>query len=60
MLRLYSDATREFETTVRLDPGHAEGHNNLGAMLHIAGQLDRAAAEYHKAIDLRPDNAEAH
>jgi tetratricopeptide (TPR) repeat protein len=59
MLHQYPDATREYEAAVRLDPAHAEAHNNLGAMLHVAGRLDEAAAHYRRAIELRPENAEA-
>ena len=45
---------REFQNaTVRLDPNHAEAHNNLGAMLHAFGRLDEAAAEYRRAIELQ-------
>jgi len=55
----YPDAMREFEAAVRIDPNHAEAHNNLGAMLHVSGRLDEAAAHYRRAFELRPDNAEA-
>ena len=50
---------REYEAAVRIDPNHAEAHNNLGAMLHVAGRLDEAAAHYRRALELRPDNVEA-
>ena len=45
---------------MRIDSKHAEAHNNLGAMLYVAGQVDEAAAHYRRAVELRPENAEAH
>jgi tetratricopeptide (TPR) repeat protein len=37
-----------------------EAHLNLGAVLYDKGQLDDAAAEFRKAIELDPKDAKAH
>jgi Flp pilus assembly protein TadD len=44
---------------VRLQPGFAEAHNNLGAVHLLQGDADRAEAEFLKAIESRPDFAAA-
>ncbi len=45
---------------IRLDPGLAKAHNNLG-IAHLAkGQLDEAVREYREAIRLVPGDADAH
>ena len=38
----------EFQEAVRLEPAHAEAYNNLGAMQHVVGDLDRAATYYRR------------
>ena len=38
----------------------AEAHNNLGNVLRELGQLDDAVTSLRKAIEIRPDFAEAH
>jgi Flp pilus assembly protein TadD len=35
-------------------------HNNLGAALAGCGQLDKAIAQYRKALEIKPDYAEPH
>ena len=35
-------------------------HNNLGIAFKEQGALEEAAACFHRALDLRPDFAEAH
>jgi len=42
------------------NPGYAEVHNNLGRALSENGELDKAIAEWKKALELNPGYAEAH
>jgi tetratricopeptide (TPR) repeat protein len=42
------------------DPGFAEGHVGLARVLMAKRQLDPATVELRKAIELKPDLAEAH
>jgi tetratricopeptide (TPR) repeat protein len=45
---------------VRIHPGHAEAHNNLGLALAQQGRIDEAIRHYSEAIRLLPDYFEAH
>ena len=53
-------AAAQFEEALRLDPGHAEAHNNLGIALGAQGRRDEAVAQYREALRLKPDFAEIH
>ena len=48
------DAVRLAEEAVKLAPDVAEGHRVLAVSHHINLQLDEAAAEYKKTVDLDP------
>src|SRR5262249_5488804 len=50
----------ECREAVRLRPGYAEAHNDLGVVLNDLGRPEEAAAECREAVRLRPDLAEAH
>ena len=50
---------KQFREALRLDPDYAQAHNNLAAMLQLAGQFDEALDHYRRALALRPDNIEA-
>jgi predicted TPR repeat methyltransferase len=44
---------------VRVDPGVAAAHANLGNTLRLRERLDEAMASYDRALQLQPDNARA-
>jgi tetratricopeptide (TPR) repeat protein len=48
------EAVQDFQQFLRLQPGSAEGHFNLGLALEAAGQLPEALAALHKAALLHP------
>jgi Flp pilus assembly protein TadD len=55
------EALREYREAIRLDPGYAEPHDNLGIALYWARhEVDEAIQEYREAIRLAPQNARAH
>jgi protein O-mannosyl-transferase len=54
------EAIPQFQTTIRLNPRHAEAQYNLGIALARKGQIDEAIRHYQEAIRLRPEYAEAH
>jgi tetratricopeptide (TPR) repeat protein len=57
----YDEAIGQYRETLRLDPGDAGSHNNLGMILvDLPGHLPEAIAEYEAALRLRPDFFEAH
>jgi Flp pilus assembly protein TadD len=54
------EAIRQYQEALRLNPGYALAHNNLGYALGQKGQLDEAIRQYQKAISLDPGCALAH
>ena len=56
-----NEAIAQCEEALRLEPGFAEAHYNLGNMLSkVSGRLNEAIAQYEEALRLKPDYAEAH
>ena len=53
------EARSHIEASLRINPGHANGHFNLGFWLALKGQAAEAAAQYREAIRLRPNYAKA-
>lgn len=49
-----SDAIPIFESVLKTEPDNAVAHDYLGQALAAAGNSERAAAEWSKAIELRP------
>lgn len=54
------EAIGHFQTALRLRPGFAEAHANLGIAYERQGRLDEAVAQYEAAIRLSPHQASAH
>jgi tetratricopeptide (TPR) repeat protein len=52
-------AAHTYRQVLALDPSHADGHVNLGRLLHEAGEIAEAEAHYRATIALRPDDATA-
>jgi tetratricopeptide (TPR) repeat protein len=50
----------EYVEAVRLAPGFAEAHNNVGAAFARAGKPDQAIAEFLQALRLKPGDATFH
>jgi tetratricopeptide (TPR) repeat protein len=49
-----TDAVRDFQEFLRLQPSSAEGYFNLGLAFQSAGQLNESLAALHKASSLQP------
>ena len=45
---------------LRINPNCAEAYERLGATLAARGQIDEAIASYQKALEIKPNDAEAH
>lgn len=59
-LRQLEQAHREAERLVQTHPDRPEPYGNLGNVLFSEGKLKESIAQYQKAVDIRPDYAEAH
>jgi tetratricopeptide (TPR) repeat protein len=56
----YPAAESEFREAIRLNPGEAVTHQNLGVALRRQGKAAAAASAYREAIRLDPNSADAH
>ena len=54
------EARNSFERVTILNPGYADGFNNLAVVLQEQGDVFNAAKAYQKAILIKPDYFEAH
>lgn len=54
------EAVVQYEEAVRLKPGYAEAHSNLGNALSSEGRTREAIAQYEEALRLEPGLVEAH
>ena len=50
------EAKSEFETVIRLQPGYAPAHLNLGVALMKDNQTDAASRQFQETLRLDPDN----
>ena len=63
MLRLagnHAEAESCYRKALALRPAFAEGHYNLGNLLHFLGRADEAIASYRNAIEIDPHFVAAH
>lgn len=56
----YSDAVREFERAISLDPDSPELRTEFAKTLRKMGQIRRAVEECQRAVEIDPNNVEAH
>ncbi|MBV8841634.1 MAG: tetratricopeptide repeat protein [Bryobacterales bacterium] len=54
------EAIQHLEAAVRLNPGAAEAHMNLGVFLAETGHLEEAVAHYRAALEIYPTYAVVH
>jgi Flp pilus assembly protein TadD len=54
----FREAAEQFAAVLRLQPGHAGAHNNLGMALAGVGELDAAAERFREASRLGPAEPE--
>ena len=53
-------AVEQYHQALKIAPGKAEAHNNLGIVLNKQHHTDEAIAEYERAIFYQPDYADAY
>jgi tetratricopeptide (TPR) repeat protein len=59
-LNRFDDAQQSAQAAISADQNLAEAHELLGGLLARKKQLGEAAAEYQKALQVRPDFGRAH
>jgi tetratricopeptide (TPR) repeat protein len=62
LAKRYAEAQAKFESALALDERLAEAHNNLAFSLRMQGarNFDRALKHYDRAIEIKPDLAQAY
>ena len=60
LLRDYTGAETESREAVRLEPGNAEAHSNLGVALDHQGKHASSAKEHREAVRLKPGSGPFH
>lgn len=53
------EALQTYDTLLRLQPAHADSHNNRAALWRRRGDLEQALAGFREALRLQPEHAEA-
>ena len=56
---MYRDVETCYRMVVAHNPNSWTAHQNIGAEVLVRGQLDDAAAEFHKVLELEPNYAQA-
>ena len=59
MKERYDEAIPHYRQAIRLKPGHAIMHKNLGDALLAKDRLDEAVEQFREAVRLQPDFPEA-
>lgn len=54
-----SEARKEYEEVLRINPTNHEAHGNLGLVFLEQGQLDQAEVQFQNALRVNPDDAVA-
>jgi tetratricopeptide (TPR) repeat protein len=49
------EAIEAYRDAIRIQPGFAEAHNNLGVVLANSNQLPEAIEQFEQAVKLKPD-----
>ena len=54
------DAIARYTEALRLKPGYAQAHNNLGLALASSGRVEEGMAHMSEALTLEPGSARVH
>ena len=58
--RKFQEAKNCYDKVTKIQPNHANAHNNLGITLKELGEVQKAKSCYEKAIQINPDFSNAH
>ena len=56
----WAEAEGRFREAVKLDPGFAEAHCNLGVVLQFQGRLDESVLSFEQSLSIHPDAPAPH
>lgn len=56
----YEEATRAYQAAIEADPGFADAHCNLGAVLYNRGDRERARGCFERCLEIDKAHVEAH
>jgi protein O-mannosyl-transferase len=56
---MYTDAETLFKTVIKMNPACWMAYNNLGNIYTMNGAMDKAVANYQKALEIKPEYSEA-
>ena len=59
-LKQYSEAVKDWDKAIELDPQDVNAHSNLGLAFYHQGKFEKAVAASQQAIRLDPKSADAH
>lgn len=54
-LQLYRDATHHFTDAIAVDPTYYQAYYNRGYCFELMGDINNAAKDYRKALEIQPD-----
>jgi Tfp pilus assembly protein PilF len=54
-LQLYRDATHHFTDAIEVDPSYFQAYYNRGYCFELMGDINNAAKDYRKALEIQPD-----
>jgi len=54
-LKLYSEALKYFDQAVQVDPQYYQAYYNRGYSFELMGDINNAALDYKKALQIQPD-----
>jgi len=56
----FDEAEKEYQATLRIDPGYMKAHVNMASLLISKSKLDEAKKYYDRALQLDPSSGEVH
>jgi tetratricopeptide (TPR) repeat protein len=60
LTRHFDEAMDQFRQALKINPGYAEAHNDLGNALLQLGRRDEAIEQFRRALEIQPDYGNAH
>ena len=59
-LQKFDEAVESYKQVLKIEPGYANAHYNIGIVLHEQGKPEKAIESYRKALAIQPDYVDAY